>query len=99
MVHLVQEIEFCNIFGEPNVIDAVIDLWDGKCVRFGARFNLTVVHTHAKCPNRFWNKNTRRTPFTLARFYKVIVQKILYFLPEILLFYRVHSVRMLFHRF
>ena len=35
----------------------------------------------------------------LARFYKVIVQQILYFFPEILLFYMIHSVWMLFHRF
>ena len=77
----------------------VINSWDGKCVCFGNRIYLTVVRSHAKCPIRFWYKNTRRTTFALARFYKVIVQQILNFFPEILLFYRVHSVWMLLHRF
>ena len=48
---------------------------------------------------RFWHKYTRRTPFTLTRFYKVIVQQILNFFPEILLSFRMKSIRMLFHRF
>ena len=91
--------QICNIFGMSNVINAVIDPWDGKCVRFCDRIYFRVVRTHAKSSIRFWHKNTRRTPLTLTRFYKVIVQQILYFFPEILLFYRIHSVWMLFHRF
>ena len=48
----VKQIEFCNIFGMSNLIDAVIDTRDGLCVRFGDRIHLTVVHTHAKCGTR-----------------------------------------------
>ena len=95
----IKQDEFHSIFGLSNVIDAVIDSWDRKCVCFGDRIYFTIVRTHAKCPIRFWYKNTRRTPFTLTRFYKVIVQQVLNFFSENLLFYRVHSVWMLFHRF
>ena len=94
-----KQVEFWNIFGWSNVIIAVINLWDGKSVCFGDIINFTVVCAHAKCPIRFWYKNTRRTSFTLTRFYKVIIQQILNFISEKLLFYRVHSVWMLFHRF
>ena len=94
-----KQVKFRNIFGLSNAIDAVIDLWDGKSVCFGDRIYFTVVRTHAKCPIRFWNKNTKRTPFTLTRFYKVIIQQILNFFSENMLFYRVRSVWMLFHRF
>ena len=62
-----KQIEFCNVFGLSNVIYAVIDSRNWKCVRFGDRIYFTIVCTHAKCPIRFWNKNTRRTPFTLTR--------------------------------
>ena len=89
-----KQVEFRNIFGLSNVIDAVIDSWDEKSVCFGDRIFFTVVCTHAKCAIRFW-----RTPFTLTRFYKVIIQQILNFNSENLLFYRGHSVWMLFHRF
>ena len=44
------------------------------------------------------DNNTSRTQFTLTGFYKVIIQQILNFFSEHLLFYRVHSVWMLFHR-
>ena len=63
------------------------------------RIYFMVVRTHAKSPIRFLKVNTRRTPFTLTRFDKVIVWQILYISPEIFLFYRVHSVWVLFHRF
>ena len=82
-----------------NVIYAIINSWNWKCVRFGDRIYFTIVSAHTKCSVRFWYKNARRTPFTLTRFYEVIVQEILNFFPEILLFCRVHSVWMLFHRF
>ena len=94
-----KKVEFHNIFGLSNVIDAVIDSWDRKSVCFCDRIYFRVVCTHTKCRIRFWYKNTRRTPFTLTRSYKVIIQQILNFFSENLLFYRVHSVWMLFHRF
>ena len=77
-----KQVKFRNIFGLSNVIDAVIDSWDEKSVCFGDRIYFTVVCTHAKCPIRFWYKNTRRTPFTLTGFYKVIIQQILNFISE-----------------
>ena len=94
-----KQVELRNIFGLSNVINADIDSWDGKSVCFGDRIYFTVVCTHAKCSIRFWYKDTRRTPFTLTRLYKVIIQQVLNFISENLLFYRVLSVWMLFHRF
>ena len=94
-----KQIEFHDIFGLSNVIDAVINLWNWKCVHFGDRIYFRVVLTHAKCPTGLCYKNTRRAPFTLTRFYKVIIQLILNFFSENLLFDRVPSVWMLFHRF
>ena len=94
-----KQTEFRNIFGVPNVIDAVHGLRDGKCVCFGDRIYFTVVRTHAKYLIRFWHKNTWRTLFALTRFYKVIIQEILNFFSENLLVYRVHSVLMLFLKF
>ena len=40
-----KQIEFCNMLGLFNVIYAVINLRDGKCVRFFDRIYLTVVCT------------------------------------------------------
>ena len=53
------QIDFRKVFGLSNVISAVIDPWNGKCVCFGNRIYFTVVCTHAKCPIRFWYQNTR----------------------------------------
>ena len=52
-----------------------------------------------KMPHQVLVQECKRSPFTLTRFYKVIIQQILNLFSENLLFYRVHSVWMLFHRF
>ena len=81
----------CHIFGVTNVVDAVINSWYGKCVSFCDRIYFSVVCAHSKCPISFWHKYTRRTPFTLTMFYKVIGQQVLNFFPEILLSFRMKS--------
>ena len=48
-----KQIKMCNIFGLSNVIDAIINSQDGKCVQFGDIVYFTVVCTHVKCPIRF----------------------------------------------
>ena len=76
------------MFGVTNVVDTVINSWYEKCVSFCDRIYFSIVCAESKCPIRFWHKYTRRTPFTLTRFYKVIVQQVLNFFPEILLFFQ-----------
>ena len=66
---------------------------------FTLRQSVEIRNVNAKCPMKFWYKNTRRTPFTLTRFYKVIIQQILNFFSENLLFCRVHSAWIVFQRF
>ena len=86
-----------SVFCMSDILNAVIDSWDRNCICSNDRIYFTIVYAHTKYPIRFWYKITSRTPVTLARFNKVVVQHILNVFPEILLFCRVYSIWMLFH--
>ena len=68
-----------------NIIDVVIDSWDGKCVPFGDIIYFMVVRTHGKCHPQVFVQEYKENS-TLTRFYKVIIQQILKIFSENLFF-------------